>query len=80
MPEDIQELKSHLENMRGQCILGQCCAELDVHDMTVLLTMIDKHEKQQQEIEKRNDVEFELKIGLQNLKEEIERLEKCFKK
>jgi hypothetical protein len=50
MPEDIQELKSHLENMRGQCILGQCCAELDVHDMTVLLTMIDKHEKQQQEI------------------------------
>ncbi|WP_137743393.1 hypothetical protein [Robertmurraya siralis] len=40
----------------------------------------EKVEHQQQEIEKQNDVEFELKIGLQNLKEEIERLEKCFKK
>ena len=45
MPEDIQELKDYLEEMRGQAILGQCCADLDVHDMTVLIAMINKFEK-----------------------------------
>ena len=45
MPEDIQELKDYLEEMRDQAILGQCCADLDVHDMTVLIAMINKFEK-----------------------------------
>lgn len=47
MPDDIQELKAYLENMRDQCVLGQDCADLDVHDMTVLLSMIEKYEKLQ---------------------------------
>jgi hypothetical protein len=52
MPNDIQELKEYLENMRDQCILGKDCADLDVHDMTVLLSMIEKFENQQKEYER----------------------------
>lgn len=80
MPEDIQELKAYLENMREQCILGNCCADLDVQDMTVLLGMIDKYEKLEKEIghwKKCTDNEQKIAGKLQR---KVERYERALKR
>ena len=77
--DDLQELKEYLETMRGQCILGQDCADLDVHDMTVLLGLIEKYKKSQREIAHwKKAFESENKIA-GKLRKIVERYEKALK-